>query len=153
MQTLPGVSYACRFSRRAKTLLASYDLSPPPTIIEVDQRGTFKLLSVPRNPRTSRFDPTPPTLSPRFPTKLYFVWFACIPALTSGVLAGDGDLIKSILTRLTGRATFPNVILKGNSIGGSDDIFALHQRGKLAPMLRKAGLQIRADTNNLVPPR
>ena len=27
-----------RYSRRAKALLASYDLSPPPTIIEVDQR-------------------------------------------------------------------------------------------------------------------
>ncbi|VDB95931.1 unnamed protein product [Peniophora sp. CBMAI 1063] len=94
----------CPFSRRAKALLASYDLSPPPTIIEVDQRG-------------------------------------------------DGDLIKSILTRLTDRATFPNVILKGNSIGGSDDLAALHQRGKLAPMLRKAGIQIRADPKNLVPPQ
>ncbi|KAI0030953.1 thioredoxin-like protein, partial [Vararia minispora EC-137] len=86
----------CPYSRRAKELLESYDLSPPPRIIEVDQRG-------------------------------------------------DGDLIKAILARLTGRATFPNVILKGASIGGSDTILDLHARGKLAHMLRRAGLRVRGD--------
>jgi len=60
-------------------------------------------------------------------------------------LREDSDLIKSILTRLTGRATFPNVILKGQSVGGSDTLLELHERGKLAPLLRKSGIEVRAD--------
>ncbi|THH09553.1 hypothetical protein EW146_g8654 [Bondarzewia mesenterica] len=86
----------CQFSKRAKELLATYDLVPPPKIIEVDLRD-------------------------------------------------DGDLIKAILTRLTSRSTFPNAILLGKSIGGSDDLHHLHRTGQLKPLLEKAGLKVRAD--------
>jgi glutaredoxin 3 len=48
----------------------------------------------------------------------------------------DSDLIKLVLSRLTGRATFPNIIVKGKSIGGSDDIARLHGDGELAGMLQ-----------------
>lgn len=109
----------------------------------------------PRLPHTSLFDLTPSLTShPASPRIFALQGWSCFQShvLTSILFTGDGDLIKTILTRLTGRATFPNVILKGNSIGGSDDILALHERGKLATMLRKAGLQIRADLKNLSPP-
>ncbi len=48
-----------------------------------------------------------------------------------------------MLTRLTGRSTFPNVILHGESIGGSDDIAAMHEDGRLHEMFDNAGLEVR----------
>ncbi|TFY73563.1 hypothetical protein EWM64_g10449 [Hericium alpestre] len=57
----------------------------------------------------------------------------------------DGDLIKAILTRLTSRSTFPNVILLGKSIGGSDQLVELHKEGKLKAVLEEAGLKVQAD--------
>ncbi|EIW83202.1 thioredoxin-like protein [Coniophora puteana RWD-64-598 SS2] len=81
----------CPYSRRAKALLASYNLSPAATIVEVDLRD-------------------------------------------------DGDLIKHILTRLTGRGTFPNAILNGVSIGGSDDLHSLHAQGRLQEIIENAGI-------------
>ncbi|EGN99923.1 hypothetical protein SERLA73DRAFT_180246 [Serpula lacrymans var. lacrymans S7.3] len=83
----------CPHSRRAKQLLATYDLSPPPKIIEVDLRD-------------------------------------------------DGDFIKLILTRLTEHSTFPNIVLKGKSIGGSDDLHVLHAQGKLKRMFENAGMTV-----------
>ena len=59
--------------------------------------------------------------------------------------ADDGDFIKAVLTRLTGRSTFPNVILRGKSVGGSDDIVAMHEDGRLRQLFEKAGLQVRAE--------
>ena len=50
-----------------------------------------------------------------------------------------------MLTRLTGRSTFPNVILLGKSIGGSDGIAAMHEDGRLRRLFEKAGLQVRAE--------
>ncbi|KAI0292710.1 thioredoxin-like protein [Multifurca ochricompacta] len=86
----------CGYSKRAKELLARYELVPPPKIIEVDLRE-------------------------------------------------DGDFIKAVLTRLTGRNTFPNVILRGKSIGGSDDIVAMHKNGHLRQLFEKAGLKVLAE--------
>jgi glutaredoxin len=60
-------------------------------------------------------------------------------------LADDGDFIKAVLTRLTGRSTFPNVILHGESIGGSDDITAMHKDGRLRQLFENAGLTVRAE--------
>lgn len=60
-------------------------------------------------------------------------------------LADDSDFIKAVLTRLTGRSTFPNVILHGKSIGGSDDIAAMHNDGQLRQLFENAGLTVRAD--------
>ncbi|KAI0266976.1 glutaredoxin [Gloeopeniophorella convolvens] len=86
----------CSYSKRAKDLLARYDLVPPPKIIEVDLRD-------------------------------------------------DGDFIKAVLTRLTGRGTFPNAILRGRSLGGADDLAAMHREGRLRQLLEKAGLRVRAE--------
>lgn len=60
---LRGCVCVGRYSIRAKALLAEYNLSPPPKIVEVNTRS-------------------------------------------------DGPQIQAILTRLTGRATVPNIILK-----------------------------------------
>src|SRR6266576_1977224 len=57
-------------------------------------------------------------------------------------LADEGDFIKAVLTRLTGRSTFPNVILHGESIGGSDGIAALHKDGQLRQLFENAGLMV-----------
>jgi glutaredoxin 3 len=60
-------------------------------------------------------------------------------------LADDGDFIKEVLTRLTGRSTFPNVILRGQSIGGADDIAVMHEEGELRQLFETAGLKVRAE--------
>ncbi|EQC26943.1 hypothetical protein SDRG_15274 [Saprolegnia diclina VS20] len=46
---------------------------------------------------------------------------------------------QDMLEALTGRRTVPNILLNGQSIGGGDDVEALHQSKKLAPMLHKIG--------------
>lgn len=60
-------------------------------------------------------------------------------------LADDGVFIKAVLTRLTGRSTVPNVILQGKSIGGGDDITAMHNDGQLRQLFENAGLKVRAE--------
>jgi glutaredoxin len=67
------------------------------------------------------------------------------PRIIEVDLRDDGDFIKAVLTRLTGRSTFPNAILRGKSIGGFDRISALHEDGLLRQMFEKAGLQVRAE--------
>jgi len=90
----------CPYSRRAKNLLATYALNPPPRIIEVDLRD-------------------------------------------------DNELIKALLQRLTHRATFPNIIVNSISIGGSDELHALHSSGQLRGILEKAGVSVGArDTSS-----
>jgi glutaredoxin-related protein len=64
---------------------------------------------------------------------------------SSAVFTDDGDFIKAVLTRLTGRSTFPNVILRGQSIGGADDISTMHKDGHLRQVFEKAGLKVRAE--------
>jgi len=83
----------CPYSRRAKNLIQTYALDPPPRIIEVDLRG-------------------------------------------------DGDLLKVILTRLTKHSTFPNIILRGRTIGGADDLQGLHDEGKLRGLFEDSGLSV-----------
>ncbi|KAI0633253.1 glutaredoxin [Trametes polyzona] len=84
----------CPYSIRAKALLASYNLSPAPKIIEVNMRS-------------------------------------------------DGPQVQSILARLTGRATVPNILLKGAPIGGSDDLHRLHEEHRLQKMFEEAGLEVK----------
>jgi len=86
----------CPFSRRAKELLSTYDIHPPPKVIEVDLRD-------------------------------------------------DSNAIKAILTRLTRRSTFPNIIVRGRSIGGSDDIHELHTQKLLGKLLEEAGVVQQTD--------
>jgi len=90
----------CPFSQRAKSLLESYSLDPPPIIVELNTRA-------------------------------------------------DGPLLQKILSRLTGRRTVPNVLLLGESIGGSDDIHALHEVHKLKGILEKGGLEVNGVTAGL----
>ncbi|KZV88350.1 glutaredoxin [Exidia glandulosa HHB12029] len=94
LQSHPVVVFSktyCPYSRRAKDLLASFKLDPPPLVFELDTRE-------------------------------------------------DGKAIQDALHRLTGRATVPNVIVgpAGESIGGSDDLAALHAAGELLPVLERA---------------
>ncbi|KIJ49592.1 hypothetical protein M422DRAFT_27956 [Sphaerobolus stellatus SS14] len=63
----------------------------------------------------------------------------------------DGDLIKRLLIRLTNRRTFPNVILRGRSLGGFDDIRALHAAGTLRLAFENAGVQVTGDIEDPVP--
>ncbi|KAJ7152635.1 thioredoxin-like protein [Mycena crocata] len=86
----------CPYSQRAKSLLATYDLTPAPKIIEVDLRD-------------------------------------------------DATEVKHVLTRLTSHATFPNVVIRGESVGGSDALQALHEDGSLRRMLEGAGMTVRGD--------
>lgn len=86
----------CPFSKRAKNLLQTYGLDPPPKIIEVDLRE-------------------------------------------------DGDLLKVILTRLTKHSTFPNIVLRGRSLGGADDLHALHDGGKLRELFEDNGLSVQGS--------
>jgi len=67
------------------------------------------------------------------------------PKIIEVDLRDDGDFIKAVLTRLTGRSTFPNVILRGKSIGGSDELAAMHEDGRLRQLFEKAGLQVRTE--------
>ncbi|KAF9653965.1 thioredoxin-like protein, partial [Thelephora ganbajun] len=83
----------CPYSRRAKSLIQTYALDPPPKIVEVDLRE-------------------------------------------------DGDLLKVILTRLTKHSTFPNIILRGRSLGGADDLQALHDGGKLEELFEDNRLTV-----------
>jgi len=57
-------------------------------------------------------------------------------------LREDGDLLKVILTRLTKHSTFPNIILRGHPLGGSDDLQALHDAGKLEELFEENGLAV-----------
>ena len=54
----------------------------------------------------------------------------------------DGNLLKVILARLTKHSTFPNIILRGRSVGGADDLQALHDAGKLEELFEENGLSV-----------
>lgn len=59
------------------------------------------------------------------------------------VLPADSSHIKTLLTRLTHRSTFPNVILHGRSLGGSDDLVRLHEEDRLRQVLEEGGVEVR----------
>ncbi|PON52473.1 Glutaredoxin [Parasponia andersonii] len=54
-------------------------------------------------------------------------------------IESDGAQIQSALAEWTGQRTVPNVFIGGNHIGGCDDTTALHEQGKLVPLLIEAG--------------
>jgi glutaredoxin 3 len=62
--------------------------------------------------------------------------------------ADDGDFIKTVLTRLTGRSTFPNAILLGKSIGGSNELAMMHEDRRLRQLFEDAGLKVRSELND-----
>ncbi|KAI5665509.1 hypothetical protein M9H77_15362 [Catharanthus roseus] len=51
----------------------------------------------------------------------------------------DGSELQSALAEITGQRTVPNVFIGGKHIGGCDATTALHQGGKLVPLLTEAG--------------
>lgn len=102
-----------RFSKKAKELLKTYDLSPRPKVVEVDLRSTY----------LRAFQTKTGAI-----TYYYFSYTA------------DADQIKALLTRLTSHSTFPNVFIDGKSIGGSDNLAKLHSGGELVSLLTDAGV-------------
>ena len=50
----------------------------------------------------------------------------------------NGD-VQQILASITGRMTVPNVLVKGVSIGGGDEVSAMEQSGELLSLLRQQG--------------
>ncbi|KIM69697.1 hypothetical protein SCLCIDRAFT_102417 [Scleroderma citrinum Foug A] len=64
------------------------------------------------------------------------------PKIIEVDLRADSPHIKTLLVRLTHHATFPNVILHGQSLGGSDDIVRMHEEGILEETLEAAGLRV-----------
>jgi len=70
------------------------------------------------------------------------------PKIVEVDLRDDGDLIKLILGRLTSQSTFPNVILHGKYLGGSDDIQKLHDAGKLKPIFEEGGVRVQGHVND-----
>jgi len=71
------------------------------------------------------------------------------PKIVEIDLREDGDLIKLILGRLTAHLTFPNVILHGKSLGGSDDIKTLHDTGKLKSIFEEGGVRVLGNVNDV----
>lgn len=47
----------------------------------------------------------------------------------------DGYDVKMILKQISGRDTFPNTFLNGQTLGGSDDLERLHETGQLQALL------------------
>ena len=43
-----------------------------------------------------------------------------------------GPGLQSALDRMTGRRTVPNILINGKSVGGGDDIEALHNSDKIS---------------------
>lgn len=59
------------------------------------------------------------------------------------VYLADAASLKTLLGHLTGRSTFPNVLVSFESIGGGDDVEILYSEGGLVKLLRKAGIRVR----------
>ncbi|PAN07075.1 hypothetical protein GQ55_1G302600 [Panicum hallii var. hallii] len=57
----------------------------------------------------------------------------------------DGSDLQSALAEWTGQRTVPNVFVKGERIGGCDATMAMHNGGKLVPLLTEAGATGRAS--------
>ncbi|XP_068599881.1 glutaredoxin 2 [Brachionichthys hirsutus] len=49
----------------------------------------------------------------------------------------DGRRLQETLAHLTGARTVPRVFINGKCIGGGSDTKALHQQGKLLPLIEK----------------
>ncbi|KZS98174.1 thioredoxin-like protein [Sistotremastrum niveocremeum HHB9708] len=54
----------------------------------------------------------------------------------------DSAAMKALLGRTTGRSTFPNIVWRGKSIGGSDELQAMHDRGELYDLFADDGWEM-----------
>jgi glutaredoxin-related protein len=68
-------------------------------------------------------------------------------SVVSPLDADDADIIKRLLTRLTDHSTFPNIILRGRSLGGYDDLQHLHDTGALEHELEEAGVHVTGNVS------
>lgn len=62
--------------------------------------------------------------------------------LDDHLFSDDGNVIKQLLTRLTHHSTFPNVLVRGTSIGGSDNLQELHATKALKKIFEEAGVTV-----------
>jgi len=65
------------------------------------------------------------------------------PKIIEVDLREDSEILKVILTRLTAHSTYPNVMLRGKTIGGADKIQELHEQGQLKGVFESAGVKVR----------
>ena len=50
-----------------------------------------------------------------------------------------GPQLQDQLLRMTGRRSVPNILINGKSIGGGDDVVALHEKGDLIKTIKQFG--------------
>jgi len=50
----------------------------------------------------------------------------------------DGEAIHTAVKKIVGKTSVPQVFVGGKSIGGCDDTYALHDKGKLQPLIKEA---------------
>ncbi|KAH9892691.1 hypothetical protein C8Q73DRAFT_68690 [Cubamyces lactineus] len=67
------------------------------------------------------------------------------PKIIEVNVRSDGPQIQTILSRVTGRSTVPNILLKGKSIGGSDELHRIHNEGQLKKLLEDNGFTVNGN--------
>ncbi|KKY27015.1 putative glutaredoxin domain protein [Phaeomoniella chlamydospora] len=103
----------CPYSRRAKALLLdTYNISPTPYVVELDQLTDETKESDTGSKKFSHPDDE------------------ALPL---------GKRLQNLLAENTGRGTVPNILVNGKSIGGSDDIAELDRNGVLAETIKSMG--------------
>lgn len=105
----------CPYSRKAKNLLLNtYSIVPSPYVVELDLLTSETKESV---------SPPQKFSHPDDETQLLQL----------------GKRLQNLLAENTGRKTVPNIMVNGKSIGGSDDIAAMHAEGTLADKIKSLG--------------
>lgn len=99
----------CPHSRRAKSLLLeTYDILPNPYVVELD-----KMTEPVNNVDSAQGEDVG---SEKVPTM--------------------GKALQNLLAQRTARTTVPNILVLGRSIGGADEVVALHEEDTLATKLK-----------------
>ncbi|VEU20224.1 DEKNAAC101055 [Brettanomyces naardenensis] len=72
------------------------------------------------------------------------------PAIVELDLNEHGDALQKYVAKMTGRSTVPNLMVKGISRGGCDDIMKLHEDGELVEEFKKwVGGSVRIEKVNV----
>jgi glutaredoxin 3 len=53
-------------------------------------------------------------------------------------VTGKRDVRKQMIQRANGRSTYPQIFIGATHVGGSDDLYALEEAGKLDSLLAEA---------------
>jgi len=106
----------CPHSRRAKQLLLEiYKIDPKPVVVELDMLGEHI-------PTSSHHEAISDADHEEHSKKTL------------------GKALQELLAEKTGRRTVPNIVVGGmHSIGGNDNIWALHESGTLAEEIKRFG--------------